>query len=99
MCAMYRYIRKIDELGRIMNAKEYWKLLGIHVGEPVEVVLDTESGSMTVHKITASCICCGEINNLRILKENTYLCTGCIQRMNESISVEIPSNYLREGKL
>jgi len=90
-----RFVRKLDALGRVIEPKEYWEILGIHVGEPVEVMMDAQNGSIQIRKITVSCSCCGETDNLRILKENVYLCTECIKRMYEAIDTEIPPNYLR----
>ena len=92
---IHRFVRKLDELGRVVKPQEFLELLNIHIGEPVEVMIDEQTGCMQIKKITVSCMCCGETNNLRILKENTFLCTECIKRMYDGIETEIPANYLR----
>lgn len=44
-------VRRLDELGRIVIPKEYRKLYGIEIGEPLEIK-GNDNGTLTVSKIS-----------------------------------------------
>lgn len=44
-------VRRLDELGRIVIPKEYRKLYGIEIGDPLEIK-GNENGTITVSKVS-----------------------------------------------
>ena len=74
------YIRKVDDLGRIVIPKEVRKNLKISENDVLEIFSD--SSSIIIKKQNISCILCGSKRNLIVFNEKN-ICKNCIKKLEE----------------
>lgn len=67
-------VRKIDELGRFVIPKETRELLGINIGDSLEIFMDGEE--IILRKYAPGCTFCGNMNDLIIFK-GINICGEC----------------------
>jgi transcriptional pleiotropic regulator of transition state genes len=86
------YIRKLDNLGRVVIPQEIRKKLGVSGDDSFEIF--TENDLIVLKKYGARCIFCGS------KEENTmfhgqYICMNCVKEIGEKLS----NHVWFEGKL
>lgn len=59
-------IRRIDDLGRVVIPKEVRRLMGIREGDPLEIYVDKDYGTVCFQKVDMKSDVCTE---LRLIKE------------------------------
>ena len=76
-----RFIRKVDELGRIVLPVEIRRELGINERDSMEIL--TEKDIIIMRKWQKSCIFCGSEVNIDTYKEKIVCknCTGELKRL------------------
>ena len=80
---MTAFVRKIDELGRIVLPMEFRKEL--NVGAKCDVRMEIKEGSIVLTPNECLCIGCGEI----ISPKTKYgICARCIARIKNDESLE-----------
>ena len=72
------FIRKIDELGRIVIPMEIRKILDIKEKDALGISL--EANSICIKKETPYCIFCNSNSDLKFFN-NKNICTNCIQKL------------------
>ncbi|KJD43624.1 AbrB/MazE/SpoVT family DNA-binding domain-containing protein [Paenibacillus terrae] len=73
--------RPIDTLGRIVIPKEMRTSMDFNVGDPVEIFMDQETGTLAFRKYTGmSCKMCGSLEQLTYYS-GSFLCLACIREM------------------
>ena len=79
---MSAFVRKIDELGRIVLPMEFRKALDIDT--KCEIELEVKEGALVLTPRQTICRCCGTT----ILSKTKYnLCTDCIKTIKEDQSI------------
>lgn len=79
---MSAFVRKIDELGRIVLPMEFRKALDIDT--MCEIELEVKEGALVLTPRQTICRCCGTI----IPSKTKYnLCTDCIKTIKEDQSI------------
>lgn len=73
-------VRKLDNLGRIVIPKELRTVLGIDIGDSLEVY--TEGDQIILHKYAPGCVFCGEAANTTLL-HGKRVCQKCIAEISE----------------
>jgi AbrB family transcriptional regulator, transcriptional pleiotropic regulator of transition state genes len=66
--------RKIDDLGRVVIPSEYRKVLGIKLGDHLDMTLD--GAGITLRRIEAACIFCANPNDLQEFRSRP-VCGSC----------------------
>ena len=74
------FIRRIDELGRIVLPIEIRQVLGIKEKDPLEISM-IDNG-VFIQKNHATCIFCNSTNNLSNYKEKN-ICKECLSNIKE----------------
>lgn len=74
------FVRKIDELGRIVLPIEIRQTLDIKEKDPLEMFL--QDTGVFIKKNIHSCIFCNSTINLNLFSEK-YVCKSCIQDLKE----------------
>ena len=72
------FIRKIDELGRIVIPMEIRKFLDIKEKDSLGISL--ENNCIYIKKEAPYCVFCNSNSNLRFFN-NKNICTNCIQKL------------------
>lgn len=72
------FIRKIDELGRIVIPIEIRKFLDIHEKDSLGISL--ENNSISIKKENPYCVFCNSNSNLKFFN-NKNICTNCIEKL------------------
>ena len=72
------FIRKIDELGRIVIPMEIRKILDIKEKDSLGISL--ENNGIFIKKETPYCIFCNSISDLKFFN-NKHICTNCIKKL------------------
>lgn len=72
------FIRKIDELGRVVLPIEIRQNLEIKEKDPLEIFL--EDGGIFIKKYRPSCIFCDSTKNLKNLSDKS-VCQNCINKI------------------
>ena len=72
------FIRKIDELGRIVVPMEIRKILDIQEKDSLGISL--ENNGIFIKKETPYCVFCNSISNLKFFN-NKHICTNCIKKL------------------
>ncbi len=76
-------LRRVDELGRVVIAKEYRDFLSILEKDIVEVSLNEKEE--IVIRSQKRCNCCGRKQDL-IKNNETYICKSCIKKYNKQLN-------------
>ena len=71
--------RRIDQLGRVVVPAELRKILGIHKGDLLDILV--EEGRRVLLKIEPECVICGNVDNLRTLHDK-HVCKGCASELS-----------------
>jgi AbrB family transcriptional regulator, transcriptional pleiotropic regulator of transition state genes len=71
-------IRRIDEVGRVVIPAEYRKVLGINLGDHLDMTLD--GSGIVLRRIEAACIFCAAIDELTRFS-NRAVCATCRRRL------------------
>ncbi len=74
------FIRRVDDLGRIVIPKEIRKKLKIADNSPLEIFSD--SSTITIKKPQHACAFCGSTTKLLEISEK-YICSKCINKINK----------------
>ena len=72
------FVRKVDELGRIVIPKEIRKNLKISNNSPLAIFAD--SNSIIIKNIQPTCVICGSKNSLMSFKEK-FICQSCAENI------------------
>lgn len=67
-------VRNLDPLGRIVIPKEMRKVMGIKVGDPMEIA--RVDNGIVVKKYNEGCIFCGNENSIEKFKD-IFVCAEC----------------------
>lgn len=68
-------VREVDSLGRVVLPIELRELLGIEVGDGLEIYIDETT--VILKKYAPGCLFCGSIDNNRFFK-GKQICTSCL---------------------
>ena len=72
------FVRKVDDLGRIVIPKEIRQNLKIGDNSSLEIFSD--SSSITIKKINHSCAMCGSKNRLLEFNDK-FICCNCVDKL------------------
>ena len=72
------FIKKIDEMGRIVIPKSVRKALDVEVGDGLQFFL--EDGAVVLKKLSVGCVFCGSETDLKELNEK-HICCECIKKL------------------
>ena len=75
------FVRKIDELGRIVLPIEIRQSLDIKEKDPLEILMKDDG--VFIKKDIASCVFCNSTNNLRSFSEKN-ICKNCISNLKNN---------------
>lgn len=67
-------VRRIDDLGRVVIAKELRKTLGINDGDPLEAFVEGEN--IILRKYQPGCAFCGAVEGVQPYK-GKFVCPKC----------------------
>lgn len=73
-------VRRIDDLGRIVIAKELRKTLGINEGDPIEAFV--EDDKVILRKYQPGCVFCGNVEHLWEHK-GVQICQSCVDTLTK----------------
>ncbi len=66
--------RKIDDLGRLVIPSEYRKVLGIKLGDYLDMTL--EGNALVLKRLESSCVFCASMDDLTTFRSRT-VCKPC----------------------
>ena len=69
-------VRKVDRLGRIVLPIELRRNLGIAIGDPLEIYVDSDT--IILKKYEPACIFCGNAKSVRDI-HGKIICQDCIK--------------------
>ena len=72
------FIKKIDEMGRIVIPKNVRKTIDAEIGDSLQFFIDGDN--IIMKKFSQSCVFCGSENNLSELNEK-YICAECVAKL------------------
>ncbi|MED4128508.1 AbrB/MazE/SpoVT family DNA-binding domain-containing protein [Shouchella miscanthi] len=64
------FVRKVDELGRVVIPKELRRTLDIDIKDPMEIYVDAEKIIFEKYKLGSQCIVTGEISDQNLSLAN-----------------------------
>ena len=73
-------VRKVDNLGRVVIAKELRKVLQIEAGTPLEIY--TEGDTIMLRKYEPACVFCSEASGVTNFKGKN-ICTSCLKELSK----------------
>jgi transcriptional pleiotropic regulator of transition state genes len=73
-------VRRVDDLGRIVIPMELRRTLGIHVKDPMAIMVDGERIILQKHKDV--CAICGSSEEIVQVKERP-ICADCIRTIKQ----------------
>ncbi|MET3209747.1 UNVERIFIED_CONTAM: AbrB family looped-hinge helix DNA binding protein [Paenibacillus sp. PvR008] len=80
--------RPLDSLGRIVIPKEMRISMGINVGDPLEIFIDSETNTLTFKIYTGmSCKMCGSAEQLTYFR-GSFVCGECIHDMKNGTNCQ-----------
>jgi AbrB family transcriptional regulator, transcriptional pleiotropic regulator of transition state genes len=71
-------VRRIDDLGRVVIPSEYRKVLGIQLGDHLDMTL--EGTGIVLRRIEPSCVFCQSFDGLKPFMKRP-ICTECRRRI------------------
>ena len=74
------YVRRLDELGRVVLPSKVRASLSMDSKDEVEMYLD--GMDIVLKKYVPACSFCGETENVKQFKEKT-ICTACIAQLSK----------------
>ncbi len=74
------FVRKIDQLGRIVVPKEMRTAMGVTYGDPVEIGFDGKT--VYLKKYAEHCVCCGGGSDLREFSGQRF-CKKCLAKLKK----------------
>lgn len=75
-------VRKVDELGRVVLPKEMRGVLGVEVGDQVDIVI--QGSSFVVTPVKSKCVFCNKENKNMNPYEGKMTCHGCLSKLNKA---------------
>ncbi|MCK4776864.1 MAG: AbrB/MazE/SpoVT family DNA-binding domain-containing protein [Actinomycetia bacterium] len=72
-------VRNVDPVGRIVIPVEIRKVLGISIGDPIEILVD--EGKVILEKFEGKCFFCGQGKRVKTYKEKP-ICTTCRKKIS-----------------
>ncbi len=72
------FVKKIDEMGRIVIPKNVRKTIGAEIGDSLQFFIDGDN--VVMKKFSLCCIFCGSENELTELNEK-HICAECISKL------------------
>jgi len=72
------FIKKIDEMGRIVIPKNVRKTIDAEIGDSLQFFIDGDN--IIMKKFSQSCVFCGSENDLSELNEK-YICAECVAKL------------------
>lgn len=78
--AVSSFVRKVDQLGRIVVPKEMRTAMGVTYGDPVEIGFDGKT--VYLKKACAQCVCCGGEENLKEFSGQKF-CKDCLAKLKK----------------
>ena len=76
-------VRKVDELGRVVLPIEVRRMLGVEEKDSLAILTDLEQGQIVLKKVSHNCFKCNATENLKMVKQGTYLCSKCIEQLQD----------------
>lgn len=73
-------VRNLDNLGRVVIPKEMRNVMGIHEGEPVEIV--KVNNDIVIRKYSKGCIFCGSDKDISEFRE-VLVCEECKKALGQ----------------
>ncbi|KZS44945.1 AbrB/MazE/SpoVT family DNA-binding domain-containing protein [Paenibacillus sp. FSL M7-0802] len=73
-------VRQVDELGRIVIPIELRRVLGMDVGEPVEIFIDDQANRLMFRKYQSGCLFCDSMESISYFK-GRQVCGSCLRDM------------------
>jgi transcriptional pleiotropic regulator of transition state genes len=70
--------RRIDQLGRVVIPAELRKMLGIRMGDLLDIRV--EDDRLVLLKIHPECALCGRVEDL-MPSHDKHVCTGCVSEL------------------
>ena len=67
-------VRRIDDLGRVVIPAEYRKVLGIRVGDELDLTL--EGDALVLRPLREACALCGGVSALQVFR-TALVCGEC----------------------
>ncbi len=80
----------VDNLGRIVIPKVFRSELGLTPGTPISFQYDPIRESLMIRKVRSICVRCSCKNNLIELNDGIYLCSNCLDEMNNKKKRKTP---------
>ncbi|OPG89580.1 hypothetical protein B2I21_36285 [Chryseobacterium mucoviscidosis] len=85
-------VRQVDELGRIVIPIELRRVLGMDVGEPVEIFIDDQANRLMFRKYQSGCLFCDSMESISYFR-GRQVCSSCLRDMaSEPNSVAVLEN-------
>lgn len=78
---MDSYVRRIDELKRVIIPDNICSKMGINPGSKIELEFDENQQTIVIKNSISQCICCGGETSLRALPRNQYICKSCLDSL------------------
>lgn len=78
---MKGFVKKIDEMGRVVIPKDIRNVLGVKNLDSIEFSL--EDGYVTIRKFEEACTLCSSIEDIRYVKGKP-VCLKCIEEMKNN---------------
>lgn len=72
------FVRKVDDLGRVVIPKELRKTLGIDIGTPMAISMEGKRIVMSQYKY--SCVFCGDDTDLQEFR-GRMVCAKCREKL------------------
>lgn len=72
------FVKKIDEMGRIVIPKNVRKTIGAEIGDSLQFFIDGDN--IIMKKFSQSCVFCGSESDLTELNEK-YICADCAAKL------------------
>jgi len=79
---MKEFVRRIDDLGRIVIPKEMRRGLGITEGDPMNI--EAVPGGVLVSPVNASCVICGSTKDLLTI-DGVGVCRNCAEHLKTKL--------------
>jgi len=71
--------RRIDQLGRVVVPVELRRLLGLEVGDLLDIRI--EAGRLVLDKLVPACVLCGNDGGLRE-RHGRHVCIECVEALS-----------------
>lgn len=76
--SVYKIVRSVDQLGRVVLPAEFRRELGIELGDPLDILLLDDR--IEIHKPVPICRLCGGQEHLT-KRGRVWICCGCMESL------------------